>query len=141
MAVPDSSEPRLQRLSRRRRKAQRRPRWIGKMSVFQACPVNAATRAEVGSDVPRHITNFGDDEHAAVRRCCRGGSYQHTAQNCGETSHDAPGNKGSPAFDKPESLKMINLGLVPQTGCSEALTQSPRLAHGSRDERFPRHLW
>jgi len=28
--------------------------------VFQACPVNAATRAEVGSDVTRHITDFED---------------------------------------------------------------------------------
>jgi len=87
----------------------------------------------------------GDDEHAAVRRRRRSGSYENTSQDCGETSHDAPGNKGSPAFDKQESLKMINLAeraaWCPKTGFSEALTQSPRLAHGSRDERFPRHLW
>src|ERR1700751_1964655 len=54
--------------------------------------------------------------------------------------------RGPPSSDKPKSLRMINHGLpgadsCPKSAFSGHLTQSPQLAHGIGDERFPRHLW
>src|SRR5450432_560928 len=60
--------------------------------------------------------------------------------------------RGPPSFDSPKSLRMINHGpeghltdrprvvWCPKPAFPRHLTQSPRLAHGIRHERFPRHL-
>src|ERR1700716_445038 len=53
--------------------------------------------------------------------------------------------RGSPSFDRPKTLIMINHGRravsCPKPAFLWHLTPSPRLAHGVGDERFPRHLW
>src|SRR5260221_1224223 len=53
--------------------------------------------------------------------------------------------RGLPSLVKPKTLRMINPrrpGLSwPKQAFLRPLTPSPPLAHGSRHERFPRHLW
>src|ERR1700693_4550121 len=53
--------------------------------------------------------------------------------------------RGPPSSDKPKSLRMINHrrrgGLLAESGLCQALTRRPGLAHGTRPERAPRHLW